>query len=353
MKSKIIDPSVDRRWDIFVSGHENASIYHSSEWKEVLELTYHHLTPLYVILENNEWEIEAGVASFLVNSYITGKRIVGLPFSSYSDPLFSIPEHGRILLQVFVKKAQELQLKYAEFRLSKPVNFLDPCEFQSTNKFITHILWLNRNKDDLFASFHTTSVRQNIKRAEKNGLNLVEGKSRKDIKEFFRLHLLTRRKIGLPSQPERFFTNMFEILYPKGMLSLLMADYSDRIVAATIVLKFKNTVYSEYTAADPQFLHIRPNHWIFWKAIERALDEGYEFFDFGKSSKSNKGLVDFKRRWGGTAKSLYYIYHPQKSELTSSAEGNVPYRIMTSFIKHLPLWFTKSAGRVLYNHLGG
>ena len=137
------------------------------------------------------------------------------------------------------------------------------------------------------------------------------------------------------------------------MLSLLMAEYSGVVVAATILLKYKNTVYSEYTAADPEYLHLRPNHWILWKAIEYSKDQGYKYFDFGLSSKSNKGLVDFKRRWGGIQKSLYYAYYPKKPELSSSATDTTIYRAMTIFVKNMPLWFTKWSGKLLYQHLGG
>ena len=87
---KFIDPEADPRWDDFVQQHPEGSIYHHSAWKKVLEETY-GFDPFYVALENKtEGTFEGIVPFMLVNSWLTGKRLVSLPFTSYCNPI--VPE---------------------------------------------------------------------------------------------------------------------------------------------------------------------------------------------------------------------------------------------------------------------
>ncbi len=353
MPVRIINPSADPRWDAFVAANDIGCVYHHSAWKDVLERTYNHMKPLYFVLENTNNEIESGIGTFHVKSFLTGNRLVSLPFSSFGDPLAKNQNEARKIMNAVILKGQDLKVDYIEFRLLRSHNFVHDVECELSNQFLTHILSLNRPKEELFRSFHVTSVRQRIKRAEKNSLKLIVGKNDRDIEQFFGLHMLTRKKHGLPCQPKEFFKNMWEMLHPKEMIMVLLVEFLGNIVAGTILLKHKKTVYSEYSASDDRFLRVNPNHWLLWKAIEMAKYEGYEFFDFGRSSRRNKGLIDFKKRWGGKEYPLHYFYYPKQTGWTSAAVGEIKYMVLTRLIKHLPPKITEWSGRILYKHLGG
>ena len=353
MTIKIINPSTDQRWDRFVFNNENSSIYHHSSWKELIDRTFKHVYPLYYIQENKDQEIETGIATFFVKSYLTGKRLVSPPLATYCNIIGTDPHKIKKILTHVILQAQKLDVDYVALKMNRQTGMFDSLESEICDQYMTHILPLNPPLKELFRSFHNTTIRQRIKKADKSGLKLVTGKSIDDMEEFYRLHLLTRKKHGLPAHPRTFFRNMWDILYPKGFLTLLLAEYSGQNIAALLLLKYKSITFSEYGASDIRFLHLNPNHWLYWKAIELSKDEGFEYFDFGRSSKLNKGLVDFKKRWNSEENFLYYYYFPKKSATTSSTEDSRKYKAMQTVIKRSPPRVTEWIGNILYNHLGG
>jgi hypothetical protein len=75
---KVINPNRDKRWDEFVIDHPKGSIYHHSAWGNVLKSTY-KCEDFYIALQNTITDELEGIVPFmLVESLITGKRLVSL-----------------------------------------------------------------------------------------------------------------------------------------------------------------------------------------------------------------------------------------------------------------------------------
>ena len=104
---------------------------------------------------------------------------------------------------------------------------------------------------------------------------------------------------------------MWKTLKPLGYIKILMACYNNHVAAAIVLLQFKDTVIYQNGASDSNFLWLKPNHFLLWKAIEMAKLEGFRKFDFGKSSPKDHGLVQFKQRWGTKEYFLYNYYYPK------------------------------------------
>ena len=164
--------------------------------------------------------------------------------------------------------------------------------------YMTHILDLGAGPAELFKSFHTTSICQRIKRAEKNQITLKVGETKEDLTKFYELHVATRKKHGLPPHPYAFFTHMWHILRPKGFMLVPLLEHQGQIIAGAIVLRSKNTFIYEYSASDSSKLNISPNQLLIWEVIKIACSEGARFLDFGRSSSANQTLIEFKSRWG-------------------------------------------------------
>ena len=81
-----IDPVSDHRWDKFVESHPYGWLCHLSGWKKVLEKSFSHMRGYYPVLLNGS-EIKAAMPIFQVKSWLTGQRLVSIPFASLCDPL--------------------------------------------------------------------------------------------------------------------------------------------------------------------------------------------------------------------------------------------------------------------------
>ena len=215
-----------------------------------------------------------------------------------------------------------------------------------------HVLDIKEGFEKVKCRFHKDCIIRSVKKAEKSRVIVRVGSSEKDLKQFYFIHAITRRRQGLPIQPYKFFKNMWKILYPKGYFALLLAELGKETVAGIILFKFKDIVSFEHGASIPKYLAVRPNHLLLWTAVEMACSEGYHYFDFGKTTPENKGLLDFKRRWGAKMDDLPYFYYPQVKGVMSLEESDLSQKFLQFIGKHLPLSLAKIIGWIAYRHLG-
>lgn len=346
MRLENIDPSKDSAWDRFVLESQLGSIYHLSSWKEVISKTF-GAEPFYFVLRDENDSIRAGWPFFFVKSRLTGKRFVSLPMASFCDPLIDNTSALDELLNVILQKSMQFNTSYIEIKTLNKFKSLIERDFKCYTGYKTHILVLDTDLTVTEKSFDG-NVRRCLKKKKGNNVIVREATKNEDVKLFFKLHLRTRRKLGLLPQPWSFFNNMWEILYPKALCSLLLASYENRTIAGAFFLKFKDTFYYEYGTSDEKFNKLFPNHILLWEAIKIAHKEKYKFFDFGRSSAENKGLIAFKKKWGGHAKDLYYFYHPDiAGGALVKARGN-RYSLIKQVNRRMPLPILKIMGSALY-----
>lgn len=352
-KIKMIDPLKDRRWDNFIKNNEYSTVYHHSVWKELLYKTFNHMEAKYFVLEDNSNNIIAGIPLYHVKSWMTGDRLVSVPFASVCRPLVSKPEDFEKLIEFIIEKVNEYKCSYLEMRIRDDQPMLIMNGLKGICQFKSHVLKLDKDLDSLRKSFHKTSIQQRIKRAEREGLTERLASSENDMKAFYCLFTKQRlKKFGLPPHPYRLFKNMWEILRPKDMLNLHIIEYENRVIAGMLVLKFNRIAISEHSASDSRYIKSGPNQLLWWKAIETSHMEGFEFFDLGKSSIKEKGLIEFKSRWQPQEYNLYQFYFPDVKGVYSSQHESLKYKLMNIMWRHTPLPIAKMGGDFLYNHMG-
>ena len=133
----------------------------------------------------------------LVNSFLTGRRAVSLPSTTYCNPL--VPE---TLLGEAMHFACERfpGVRYVELKLleSEQGSF---GQLGVTSASVSQILSLDPDIDKLLRSFHPQSIRHRVRRAERRGLvfRLVDSES--SLQQFYRFYCLMRHRNGLPPQP--------------------------------------------------------------------------------------------------------------------------------------------------------
>lgn len=344
---RIIDPRTDPRWDRFVEAHPQGSLYHHSAWIELIQSSYRY-SSCCVAAESPQTGELRGILPFLrVDSRLTGRRIVSLPFTSYCPPL--MPDFQISEVIDFVRD-HEPDVDFVEVRNFSAETRARGSQMGRDESYVTHILDLDRPLPELFAAFHSTSVRQRIRRAERNGLKFRWGRGRADLEEFYRLETCVRRKHGLPPQPFRFFANMWKLLRPRGWCCLPVVEYEGRVIAAATVLKFKNTAYLEYSASDPSFLSLSPNQKLIWETIRAVHRQGIRHFDFGRSPRGHSSLISFKERWGATPRKLVYRTSPGYRRLNT--QGGLLHGLLTAVNRHLPSFLIQLEGALFYHHLG-
>lgn len=333
--------SVD--WRRLAARHPEATIFHQPEWAEVIRRTY-GLRPRYLVL-GRPGESASGLPLFQAG-HLWRRRLISLPFSDVAGPLLAHPRDAEGLAAALLELTHSGKVGLVEVRggTTQPA-----AGFEASRDFCLHVVDL---EDDLAAirrRLHKCAQRS-LRLAERGPLRVRLGNSEADVMVFHRLNLLTRRRHGVPPQPSQLFQNMWELLAPAGLMTLLLAELEGRAVAGMIILRFRDTAYYKYGASDPAHVKLRPNHLLMWRAIEWAKESGCRRLDLGRTHRANEGLIRFKTSWGADRLPLAYWRYPPANGHRRFAEGSPAYDLLTGCWRRLPLWAT-TLGSPFYKHL--
>jgi len=346
MTTVIINPFQNSRWNKFVGSHPKATIFHTANWARVLYRTYKY-TPYYISLEDSNKNIKAGWPFFFIESGFTGNRFICLPFTDSCHPLITSEDDYKFMINTVFDLIKDRRISYLETRGGKGASSL-----LRNNYYKIFTLELSSGIDRLWQGLKQKSIRYPINKAKKTNIIIEMTKNFKDLKEFYTLNLQTRKKHGVIPQPFDFFKNIFEEIISKEYGFLSLAYIGKKLVAGSIFLTYKDTIYHKYNASDIDYLSLCPNHLIIWQAIEWAAKNNFKYFDFGRTAPDNIGLISFKRHWGTQEFDLPYYYWPEIKGITSTKESSLRYRVVSSLIKKMPIALCRIMGDLFYRHLG-
>jgi hypothetical protein len=334
-----IDPIIDSRWAAFVDHHASSSVFHTPAWLRALHRTY-GFVPLILTTCPPGQKLINGISFCRINSVLTGRRLVSLPFSDHCQPL-ACPEDMEILLPILMDTLDRDRLKYVELR---PFAALMPTEFARSQHYYFHLLDLRPPLDAIFRKLHNDCIRRKIRRAEREGLTSDAGRSYKLIEEFFNLQVATRRRFGLPPQPRKWFMNLVDAMGEN--VTIRVARFQGRPVASILMLRHKQTAIYKYGCSDANDSNRGGTQLLLWQAIEDAKSEGMEAMDLGRSDIDDVGLITFKERWGAERRDLEYLRYPAHHYQTVR-KSSVSGRIMARLPNHALI----AIGRLFYRHM--
>jgi hypothetical protein len=324
---------------------DDYSFFHTMEWAKVLNDSYSYIPKYFLIYDDDE--LVGIVPLMFIESWLTGKRAVSLPFSDYCGPLFKPDtEPSKIIQKIFEIFIKE-KIKYIEFRSA---NCKYPQEAQPFHIDYRHVLKLDKGESELLKSCSDNTSR-NVKKAAKSNLLLRIQNDYSGMKQFYEMHCETRKKHGLPPQPFYFFKNIFKSVIEKTMGDILFAEKDGKFIAGAIYFKIGNKLLYKFGASYSKYFELRGNHFVMWEAIKKFKTEGFYEFDFGLTEFNNDGLRKFKLGWNSEEKLIY------TTRYNIFSEKFLPIKTMTKgfhnrVFKYTPVFFLKIFGSALYKHIG-
>jgi len=335
-----VAPLADPRWDDFVNNEPRSSIFHATAWLEALRRTYRYEPIVYTTSPPGS-ELRNGVVFCQVKSWLTGCRLVSLPFSDHCEPLVDDPEELRIILSALKKGTK---LRHHEIKTSF---------HQSTYDYVFHRLDLAPSLSQLFDDLHKDCAQRKIQRAEREKLRCEEGRTESLLANFYQLLILTRRRRGVPPQPLLWFRNLIGCL--GEALQIRVAFQGVRPIAAVLTLRHKDTLLYKYGCSDARYHNLGGMQLLLWRSIEEAKSAGLRAFDLGRSDCDNAGLIRFKDRWGAARTQITYSRYTLSAESWRNykpREAQWKLRAAKRMLRHAPIRLLSVAGEVLYKHVG-
>lgn len=286
-----------------------------------------------------------------IKSWLTGRRLVSVPFSDHCEPLGECHTGLAELCSRLIRNNGARSPGYIEIR---PVG-----RFQYTgghwhvpSRYYLHTIDLSPDLPALFRNCHRDSTQRKVRRAEREGLTYESGRNPALLSAFYRLLILTRRRHEIPPQPLAWFRNLIDCFGPA--LTIRVASKNGQPAAAILTLRHKETLVYKYGCSDESLNNLGGTHLLFWRAIEEAKADGLLKFDLGRTEISNEGLLTFKNRWGAVAQPLTYFRLSRSTKLSTNGTAKAAEMAMVfgkRIIPHLPDAVFTAIGSAIYRHM--
>ncbi len=362
-----MDPAKDPRWEAFVLRHSEATVYHHPAWLGALQREYRQKT-LFLACEDQDGTLR-GIFPLLYTrglpfkgGPITGPRLASLPRTPLAGPLAL----DAAAMSALVREAQHravshnpslwLQIKAESAHVGEGVEGIAKKPWRES--YIVPLPGIAGQSYRIPDSQNRSAVKRAINKAVAAGVRTRPAETEAELRAWHRLYLETMRRNVVPARPYRFFLALWELMRPKGLMRLLLAEHQSasetRIIGGHLFFYFGATVTYAFGASSSGDFALRPNDIIMGQAINDASEAGYRFVDLGEVPEGDENLGRFKSKWGAERVRMYRYYSPDfpdeenaTSDDTESTKARIARRIWT----RLPLPMTSWLGDRIYSWL--
>jgi serine/alanine adding enzyme len=336
-----LEPQMDASWDAFVNSHHRGALYHRAAWRDLIANLFRHDTH-YLYARAGNGDIVGVLPLVRLRSHLFGDYLVSMPYFNYGGAIAISSEIEDALMLRASDLANDLGCGHVEFR--DQVSRANRWAVR-TDK-VSMELALPSSTEELWSKL-ASDVRRKIKRARREGIETVRG-SIELVPEFYKVFARNMRDLGTPVYPREFFELILET-FPQAA-SIILLRLNQEPVAAMFMVGFKTRLEMPWVSSVREFNRLMVNMLLYWEALELAIEQGYTFFDFGRSTLDS-GTYRFKKQWGATEVPLYWHYWlPDGTQLPQLTPHNPKYRLAIKIWQNLPLSFANWLGpRIIKN----
>lgn len=338
-----LNPLEIPNWDSLLTSRPDFSFFHGTAWAKVLTETY-GFAPHYFFTGNTATP-ETLLPLMEVNSWLTGRRGIALPFTDECEPLGADQNSITGIFQEVIAFGQSRGWKYIELRGGRK---LLGGEVPASLSFYGHSLDLAAKSEEQFEKFDS-SVRRAIRKAEKDGVTVEVLQSLEAMKIFYALQCQTRKRHGLPPPPFRFFVNIHKHILSENSGMVAVASHRGRKIAASVFFYLGGRAIYKYGASDLTMQHLRGNNLVMWLAMKWLAQNGAKTLHLGRTSLANEGLRRFKLQLGAHEEMIEYAkFDLRQKQFVTEKDGVSGWH--NAVFRTLPVSLSRAAGQLLYQH---
>lgn len=311
MRIITVDPRTSPLWEHLLTTFPT-TVFHSQAWMNALVETYAFDLRANIIVDADGTP-SAGMAYARVADH-KGERLLSLPFSDFCDPLVNNREDWNQVVEPLIDSGLPISLRCVHSDVVP-----GDQRFPEVGKAKWHGLALDKDLDTLWTELDGKG-RNQIRKAEKEGVVVRRSWALTDLRAFFEMHLRVRKlKHRLLAQPYEFFEHIWsEFLEPRNGV-LLLAEQADQVVGGSLFLEWNGGLYYKFNASSLSDLKARPNDLLLWEAIKYAKERDLTLLDFGLTDWEHEGLAHFKLKFGAVERKISMLKHA----------GNADHQVVT------------------------
>lgn len=366
LKVKDVGSDFDEKWIAFIYGNPQATIYHHPLWFNIIEEeSGQKVLRLVCMNESDEivgilpLQYTKGIP-FKFGGLLTAKRLSSLPRTPFGGPIVINNKVLMKLIQEAVKIVSDEPNRLLQIKV------LEEFDIDETNKF-HKFLWRETYIKEIpdfpeeirFGnSKNHTKIKWAVNKALQNNVKYRTAESESDLKIWYKLYLSTMRFHVTPARSYKFFSLLWKILRPEGLMRLALAELEINgkkvIIAGSIFFYYNESVIYAFNGSSRvrEHFELRPNDLIHWETILDAQKKGYKIYHLGEVSKNQSGLASYKKKWGTNIVKMYHYYYPNSIQLeTDELDTNVTEGFKEKIYSRLPLNLTAKISEMVYKRL--
>lgn len=321
-------------WNAYVEKNPAATIYHRTEWRELIHNTFGHMGH-YFVARNRDQKIVGILPLVHMKSRLFGNFMVSMPYFNYGGAVADHPSIEQLLMKSADIHAASLGASHIEYRDDIPREGM-PARTEKVNM----VLPLPGTPDSLMKGF-SPKLRSQIRRAQRENPTIHIG-GEEYLHDFYSVFSRNMRDLGTPVYSRNFFRNILHC-FPDNC-RIVVARLKQKPVAAAFLIGHRDTLEIPWASSLREVNHLGMNIFLYWEILKFAAEKEYRYFDFGRSSKGS-GTYRFKQQWGAIPRQTYWHYWLSNgSTLPAINTGNPKYAIMINLWKRLPLSLSKLLG---------
>jgi FemAB-related protein (PEP-CTERM system-associated) len=330
----------DAAWDSFVNSRPEATFFHLSGWKAVIEESFGHRC--HYLRARQDGNIVGVLPLTHVRGRIFGNSLISNGFCVYGGPLAATPAALQALDEAAQELARELRVERIEYRLRKALHPDWPCNRET---YVTFRKEIPADPDKAMLAI-PRKQRAMVRKGIKSGL---AAHSDDDVARLYPLYAESLRNLGTPVTARRYFECLTSVFSTSS--EVLTVTHDGQPLTSVLSFFFRDEVLPYYGGGCKSARDYAANDFMYWEVMRRACEAGLRIFDFGRS-KVGTGSFAFKKHWGFDPKPLYYEHFllgldkvPEISPL------NPKYALMIATWKRLPLAVANTLGPMVAREL--
>lgn len=352
---KIIDQENSKIWDKYAFGHPDSIAYHLFSWKIIIEKTYGHKTFYLAAFDNGSKNILTGILPLIhLKHFLFGNSLISIPFFDMGGILADNDETEKALLDEAIKLGKWLNVDSIEFRHTNKhdcfskVKLSNSMRYAVKNHKVRMLLELPESSKALITSFKS-KLRSQIKKSIKMGLESKIG-GMELLDDFYKVFLTNMRDLGSPVHSKKLMQRVMELFNKHSRIMIVHKD--EKPCAASIIFGFKDILENPWSSSLRQYSRLSPNMLLYWRMLEYACDNGYKYFDFGRSTP-DEGTYRFKQQWGAIPHPLFWQYLCLNDKFVDEERSeNSRFNIAIHCWQKLPVPVTAILGPMIRKNIG-
>lgn len=329
-------------WNNFLKEH--GTIFHSIEWKEILEEAFRYKSRYFLAIDENN-AVVGLVPLFICRNILLRRVGVLTPFANYLDICCIDGQAYSFIIDELTRIRGDLKLDYVEIRLKD--QSIDEGEVFLDDSNYTFIIPLEGGEDVVFSSFSGNN-RNHIRKALKNGwfsASLHEN----DLEGFYNVRRSVLKRLGSPLEDIAFFKAIRNRLGAKTKILTVTDNETGKVIGGMFLFLSGETVYYQWGGCYDGYNKKYVNNFMYWEAIKYAINSGYKYLDMGRSPV-NSGTFRFKEQWGAQCTGLKYL-RIGKNRGNEAGINHSKLKPVVGVWKVLPQFVTDFAGKRLIKYV--